>query len=81
MGEKYNMATGYCPSCYQIKRAKEHVLGIKTQEEARQYAIDWQQWASEQSLSYAELAEWNAIFCELSEKYNLENEFEENGII
>lgn len=53
----------------------------KTEEEARQYAIEWQQWASEQKLSYSELAEWNAIFCELSEKFNLENEFEENGIL
>ncbi len=54
---------------------------IETAEEARQYAIDWQNWASEQNLSYSELAEWQAIFCELSEKFNLEDEFKENGII
>lgn len=53
----------------------------KTAEEARQYAIDWQNWASEQTLSYGELTEWHDIFCELSEKFNLENEFEENGIL
>jgi hypothetical protein len=28
-----------------------------TEEEARQYAIDWQNWASKQSLSYGELAD------------------------
>lgn len=81
MGNKQEMAKGYCLPCYQIKRAKEHVLTIKTQQEATQYAIAWQQWASNQSLSYGELSEWSAIFCELSEKYNLENEFHENGIL
>lgn len=53
----------------------------KTQDEARQYAIDWQNWASEQSLSYGELAEWNAIFEEIAYKFNLLEEFNENGII
>lgn len=52
-----------------------------TQAEARQYAIDWQQWASEQNLSYSELAEWNAIFAKLGEQFNLTDEFKENGII
>lgn len=54
---------------------------IKTQDEARQYAIDWQKWASEQSLSYKDLAEWNAYFLDLAQKFNLTEEFEENGII
>jgi hypothetical protein len=54
---------------------------IKTEEEARQYAIDWQNWASEQNLSYDELAEWQGIFTELAEKFNLVDEFKENGII
>lgn len=54
----------------------------KTKAEARQYAIDWQSWASEQGyLSYSELAEWNAIFLALAKKYNLKREFKENGII
>jgi hypothetical protein len=53
----------------------------KTQEEARQYAIDWQQWASEQSLSYLELAKWGDQFTELAEKFDLTDEFKENGII
>lgn len=55
---------------------------ITTAEEARQYAIDWQSWTSEkQNLSYSELAEWQAIFSELAKKYNLKEEFKENGII
>lgn len=81
MGNKQEMATGYCLPCYQIKRAKEHVLTIKTQQEATQYAIDWQQWASTQSLSYGELSEWSAIFTELANKFDLVGEFKENGIL
>lgn len=54
---------------------------IKTKEEARQYAIDWQHWASEQNLSYDDLHEWQGIFVELAEKFKLTEEFQENGII
>lgn len=53
----------------------------KTREEARQYAIDWQTWAGDQNLSYGELSEWGAIFSELAEKFDLIEEFKENGII
>ena len=49
--------------------------------QARELAIDWQDWASEQSLSYAELAEWEALFEKLGRKYQLTKEFKENGII
>lgn len=54
----------------------------KTKDEARQYAIEWQQWASEQGyLHYSELAEWNAIFWAIAKKYHLVREFKTNGII
>ena len=52
-----------------------------TKEEARQYAIDWQNWASEQALSYGELVEWGAIFEELGERFDITDEYEESGII
>lgn len=52
-----------------------------TQEEARQYAIDWQRWASEQDLSYGELVEWGAEFEAVAKNFNLLSEFKENGII
>ena len=39
----------------QIKQAKN----IKTQEEARQFAIDWQQWASERAMSWEDVVVWN----------------------
>jgi hypothetical protein len=61
---------------------------INTQEEARQYAIDWQNWVSEQnttenpqSLYQSELVEWQEIFSELGERFDLTEEFQENGII
>lgn len=54
---------------------------INTQEEARDYAIEWQKWSAEQSLSYGELAEWGDIFTRLGVRFNLTEEFQENGII
>jgi hypothetical protein len=53
----------------------------QTKDEARQYAIDWQNWASAQNLSYSELAEWGAIFTELAERFDLVEEFKHNAII
>lgn len=57
------------------------VSRAKTADEARQCAIDWQNWQSEQSLSYGELTEWQSVFIMLAKKYNLIKEFQENGII
>ncbi len=54
---------------------------IKTKEEARQYAKDWQTWASKQNLSYGELADWNKIMQDQANKFDLVEEFKENGII
>jgi hypothetical protein len=54
---------------------------ITTQEEARQFAIDWQKWVSEQNLSYGELSHWRGIFVELAKRFDLVEEFTENGIL
>jgi hypothetical protein len=54
---------------------------IKTREQARQKAIDWQIWAAERSMSYADLIKWNEYFTELAKKFRLKTEFKENGII
>lgn len=54
---------------------------IKTKEEARQYAIDWQNWVGEQNLYMSELVEWNEYFYRLAKKFHLVREFKENGII
>lgn len=57
------------------------IAQAKTPGEATQAAIDWQNWQSEQSLSYGELAEWQGVFEALAEKFDLTEEFTENGII
>lgn len=54
---------------------------IKTKEEARDYAIEWQNWCSEQNLSYGEMAEWQDYFRGLAIEFDLVEEFEENAII
>jgi hypothetical protein len=53
----------------------------KTAEEATAYAQEWQQWQAEQSLSYSELAEWQAEFERIGKEFDLTDEFRENGII
>lgn len=53
----------------------------QTKEEAILYAIDWQSWASDQNLSYGDLAYWQGIFIELAEKFDLTDVYKENGII
>lgn len=60
-----------------IKPVKE----IKTQAEARQIAIDWQNWQSKRSMSFAEIFTWQVFFKVLASKFNLKKEFKENGII
>lgn len=54
---------------------------IANAEEARQYAIDWQSWASEQNLSYGELLEWQERFESIAKHFDLVEEFKEEGII
>lgn len=54
---------------------------IKTREEAQEYAKKWQAWASDQSLSYNEVASWGSYFADIAERFDLEDEFKENGII
>lgn len=54
---------------------------IKTQDEARQYAVEWQSWAGDQNLSYSDLLDWSLIFMDLGKNFNLTEEFKENGII
>ena len=57
-------------------------IEIKTADEARSYAIEWQQWASEQDLSILELTEWQDYFTLLAEQFpELKEEFIENAII
>lgn len=53
---------------------------IKTQDEARECAIAWQHRQSDQSLSWEAMARWQEFFSKLGEKFDLTEEFQENGI-
>lgn len=56
-------------------------IEINTREDARNEAIEWQQWQATQSLSYGELADWQAYFTRTAQRFGLTAEFKENGII
>lgn len=55
------------------------------QDTVRNLAIDWQDWASNQSMSYGELAEWTGLIEQLAvladESGELSEELKENGVI
>lgn len=53
----------------------------QNKEIVRQQAIDYQLRASEQNMSYLELANWTEYFTKLGKRYGLLKEFSENGII
>ena len=54
---------------------------IKTREQARQEVIKWQAKISNCNISFEELFIAQNYFIELGEKFNLTEEFQENGII
>lgn len=50
----------------------------------RNFAIDWQDWASNQDLSYGELAEWTGAIEQLAGATGSEElieELKENGVL
>lgn len=49
-------------------------------ENARQKSIDWQDYFSETSMSWGELAYWQEYFEKLGKRYGLLTEFRENCI-
>ena len=54
---------------------------IKTKEQARQYGMDFQKWASDKDLSYGELLHFQNKLSTIAKKFGLVKEFKENGII
>lgn len=54
---------------------------IKSKNQARDLAIQWQHWQSTQNLSYGQVAWWADAFNTLAKKFGLVKEFQENGII
>lgn len=57
------------------------IATVKDADTARTLAIDWQTWQGTESMSYGELAEYQGYFAELAQKFELAEEFQENGII
>jgi len=54
---------------------------VKTKEEARNIAIEWQNWQSSKRLSFNRLWKIVEYFDKLAGKFDLYEEFRENGII
>lgn len=54
-------------------------------ETVKNFAIDWQDWASQQSLSYGELADWTGAIKQLAQAADpsgeLTKELKENGVL
>jgi hypothetical protein len=57
------------------------VTDVKTRGEAISIAIDWQRWCGDHAVSYGELADYQGYFEKLANKFNLRDEFKENGIL
>ena len=57
------------------------VMQANSKELVREYAIKWQNWSSEQNLSYSELLDWSIVFDALGARYDIKDELIENGII
>lgn len=62
-------------------KIKRVIAPNTTREDVREFARKWQYWVEGQDLSYGELAEWSAFFEEIGKKFDLTDEFKENGII
>lgn len=54
---------------------------IQTKEDAINKAIEFQSFFSENNLSYSEILEYQNYFIELGKRFDLTEEFKENGII
>lgn len=55
---------------------------VETADEARDLAIDWQHWQADNPLYMSEVADYQAYFEQLANKFpELREEFEENAII
>lgn len=84
--ENYDEYFDKCPDC--SLNMMEIIRNVDNEADARDAAIYWQQWAGEQNeigeeptLFTSDLVEWAEVFRELGEKFDLTEEFEENGIL
>jgi hypothetical protein len=56
-------------------------FNMKTKEEARQKAIEWQSWQNEQAFSLCQVIAWENYFRIIGKRFNLIREFKENCIL
>ena len=54
---------------------------VRSKDEARSIAMEWQEESSQKSMSYGELARDQRYLEKLGKKFKLTEEFRENGII
>lgn len=54
---------------------------VTSEGQAADLAIEYQDWASEQDLSYGEVVFYTNYFEDVAKKFNLTDEFRENGIL
>jgi hypothetical protein len=54
---------------------------VTTRAQAQDLAQDWQQHEAMDPMSYGEMSEWQSVFEQLGERFDLTEEFRENGII
>lgn len=53
---------------------------VPSREHAHSLAVEWQDWQSKQNLSWFDVMQWGDFFTEVGQKFDLLNEFKENGI-
>ena len=63
------------------QKTMKNTRSVKSKSAARQYAVDFQKWSSDQSLSWSEVIVWQNKLYILAKRFNLVREFKENGII
>lgn len=57
------------------------ISSVKSEDQARNIALDWQVWQQDNSMYMSEVIEWQEFFEAIGKRFNLTDEFKENGII
>ena len=73
--------TGWVKLRNNMEEMIKQLKSVKNEGHAQSVAVDYQHWAREQDLSYAELGIFQCLLEAIGEKFNLTEEFRENGII
>ena len=54
---------------------------LKTADDAREHAQEWQAWTANNKLTLGELIDWENYFEYIAKKFDLTEEFKENGVL